>query len=160
MALLIRSVLEGRSPKTELTTFARSSLRGNATLIWLLGERRFIREGARLYFRRPEGGAGAADSPEEEGGWQEPDEPSLQQLFGIGDVVEEEDYRGVVALIDNYLPVGELTEKQIEVKTLKEFGLVDCDRLDQVLAGALLTSVEPRRGTAIKGHKKITERTK
>ena len=84
----------------------------------------------------------------------------MQQLFGIGDVVEEEDYRRVVALIDNYLPVGELTGKQIEVKTLKEFGLVDCDRLDQLLAGALLTSVEPRRGTAIKGHKKITERTK
>jgi hypothetical protein len=160
MALLIRSVLEGRSPKTELTTFAKSSLRGNATLIWLLGDRRFIREDARLYFRRPEKGVDAADSPEEEGGWQEPEEPSLHQLFGIGDVVEEEDYRRVVALIDNYLPVGELTGKQIEVKTLKEFGLVDCDRLDQLLAGALLTSVEPQRGTVITGHEKIAEGTK
>ena len=159
MALLIRSVLEGRSPKTELTTSARSSLRGNAALIWLLGERRLIREDARLYFRRPQGGTGAADSPEMAGGWQESDEPGLQQLIEIGDVVEEEDYRRVVALIDNYLPVGELAGKQIEVKTLKEFGLVDCDQLDQMLAVALLRSVERRTGTVIAGHEELTERT-
>src|SRR5947209_9372152 len=51
-ALLVRSVLLTRSPRTRIITNARSSLQGGAVLVWLLGESRMIREDARLYFRR------------------------------------------------------------------------------------------------------------
>jgi hypothetical protein len=47
-ALLIRSVLIQRAPRTQLITNARSSLQGGSVLIWLLGDRRVIREDARV----------------------------------------------------------------------------------------------------------------
>jgi len=52
LALLLRSVLLGRSPKTRITAVARSSLRGGSVLVWLLGDRRIIRDDARMYLRR------------------------------------------------------------------------------------------------------------
>src|SRR3989442_4988129 len=51
-ALLIRSVLMARSPKTRIITNARSSLQGGSVMVWLLGDSRTIRDDARLYFRR------------------------------------------------------------------------------------------------------------
>jgi len=42
-ALLLRSVLMARSPKTRIVTNARSSLQGASVLVWLLGDRRMIR---------------------------------------------------------------------------------------------------------------------
>ena len=51
-ALLMRSVLHGRSPKTHLITNARSSLQGGAVLVWLMGDTRLIREDAKLHFRK------------------------------------------------------------------------------------------------------------
>ena len=51
-ALLIRSVLLTRSPKTHLITNARSSLQNGSVLVWLLGDTRLIRDDARLFFRR------------------------------------------------------------------------------------------------------------
>src|SRR5260221_5478971 len=48
-ALLIRSLLMARSPKTRLVTNARSSLHGGSVLVSLLGERRLSRDDARLY---------------------------------------------------------------------------------------------------------------
>jgi tetratricopeptide (TPR) repeat protein len=40
MALLFRSVLMNRSPKTQLITNARSTLQGGAVLVWLMGDSR------------------------------------------------------------------------------------------------------------------------
>ena len=37
-ALLIRSILMGRSPKTRLITNARSSLQNGSVLVWLMGD--------------------------------------------------------------------------------------------------------------------------
>src|SRR5512136_3062092 len=51
-ALLMRSVLLSRSPKTHLITNARSSLQGGVVLVWLMGDTRLIREDAKLYFRK------------------------------------------------------------------------------------------------------------
>ena len=53
-ALLIRSVLMSRSPGTRVITNARSSLQGGSVLVWLMGDKRIIRDDARLYFRRVE----------------------------------------------------------------------------------------------------------
>ncbi len=50
-ALLMRSMILKRSPNTHIVTNARSSLQGATALIWLLGDKRLIREDARLHFR-------------------------------------------------------------------------------------------------------------
>src|SRR5207302_478973 len=50
-ALLMRSILLKRSPRTRIVTNARSSLQGATSLLWLLGNTRLIREDARLHFR-------------------------------------------------------------------------------------------------------------
>ena len=42
-ALLIRSILIQRAPQTQLITNARSSLQGGSVLVWLLGDRRWLR---------------------------------------------------------------------------------------------------------------------
>src|SRR6266568_4713592 len=49
-ALLIRSALMKRSPKTRVITNARSSLQGGSVMVWLLGDSRTIRDDARIYF--------------------------------------------------------------------------------------------------------------
>lgn len=61
-ALLIRSILIQRAPQIQLITNARSSLQGGTVLVWLLGDRRIIRDDARLFFRRVE--MPGADEPD------------------------------------------------------------------------------------------------
>ena len=51
-ALLIRSILIQRGPRTQLITNARSSLQGGTVLVWLLGDKRLIRDDARVFFKR------------------------------------------------------------------------------------------------------------
>ena len=50
-ALLMRSMIQKRSPQTRIVTNARSSLIGAAVLLWLLGDTRQIREDAQLRLR-------------------------------------------------------------------------------------------------------------
>src|SRR3974390_3451297 len=50
-ALLMRSMLLKRSPRTRIVTNARSSLQGATLLVWLLGDTRLIRDDARLNLR-------------------------------------------------------------------------------------------------------------
>lgn len=130
--LLIRSILLARSPRTRLVTHARSSLQGAAALVWLLGDQRFIREDARLCFRA----AGPFENGESETSWQAPEPASEEEL-------ESADYVRVLQLINEFLPVRELAGKSIELPTLRQFGLVDSDRLDGVLH-RLLTTPTPK----------------
>src|SRR6185436_3901608 len=51
-ALLIRSILNQRAARTQVTTNARSSLQNGSVLVWLLGDCRVIRGDARIFFRR------------------------------------------------------------------------------------------------------------
>src|SRR5262245_66051434 len=50
-ALLMRSMILKRSPRTRIVTNARSGLRGATLLIWLLGDTRLIREDASFHLR-------------------------------------------------------------------------------------------------------------
>src|SRR5580698_9411003 len=70
-ALLIRSILRQRSPRTQLITNARSSLQGGAVLVWLLGDRRVIRDDARVFFRRM--GMSDDNTADENETWKESD---------------------------------------------------------------------------------------
>jgi hypothetical protein len=125
-ALLIRSVLIQRAPQTRLITNARSSLQGGSVLVWLLGDRRMIRDDARMFFRRvtlPE------DSEvEEEYAWKG-GEPEYTDSFSETDP-EDADYAKVLQLINEFLPVKELAGKVINLSVMRQFGLVENEKLN------------------------------
>jgi hypothetical protein len=135
-ALLIRSILLGRSPRTQLVTNARSSLQGGSVLVWLLGDQRIIRDDARVYFKR---------NPLA-------DEDPVEVYAGLGEAKhkykdsyssldpEDADYEHVLQLINEFLPVNEFAGRIVNVAALREFGLVENDRLDNFLAAAFAKS--------------------
>jgi hypothetical protein len=125
-ALLIRSVLQNRSAQTHLITNARSSLQGGSVLVWLLGDTRLMRDDAHLYFRRPVSQSEDGDRE----AWKD-DEPSASDLD-----MEELDYARVLQHINEYLPVKELAGCAIDLRVLKQFGLVDNAKGDLFLASA------------------------
>ncbi len=124
--LLMRSMLLKRSPRTRIVTNARSSLQGATALIWLLGDMRLIREDARLHFRP----AGPFVADEMSTGWRD-------GSFFQEEDMDEEDYIRVLQAINEFLPVKELAGRPVEVSVLKEFGLVDNEHVDGLLAVAL-----------------------
>ena len=125
-ALLMRSVLVDRSPKTHLITNARSSLQGGAVLLWLMGDTRLIREDVKLYFRK----STKEDDDEDDEDWK--DEKSDDSEADL----EEVDYAQVLQYIDHFLPVKELSGRPIDLEVLRQFGLVDNEKVDQFLAAA------------------------
>lgn len=132
-ALLMRSMILKRSPRTRIITSARSSLRGATALIWLLGDKRLIREDARLHFRAAE----PFVPNEVPTGWRD-------RSFFHDEDMEEEDYIRVLRAINEFLPVKELAGRPVEVSVLKEFGLIDSEKADGVLATAFGRGKERR----------------
>lgn len=138
-ALLIRSILLQRAPRTQLITNARSSLQGGSVLVWLLGDRRMIRDDGRVFFRRVEmPDADKADQDET----QRTSEPEYVDSYSEVDP-EDADYVKVLQFINEFLPVKELAGRVINVPVLREFGLVDSDKLDHFLATTLAMSSKP-----------------
>ena len=125
-ALLMRSMIVKRSHRTRIITNARSSLQGGTLLLWLLGDKRFISEDAMLYFR-PAGPFAADDAST---AWKD-------RSFFRDDDIEEADYVRVLQAINEFLPVKELAGRPVEVAVLKEFGLIDNEGVDGLLATAL-----------------------
>lgn len=131
-ALLIRSILLQRSPRTRLITNARSSLQGGSVLVWLLGDQRIIRDDARIFFRRVD--MSETGEPDETEVWKESD---LKYIDSFSEVdPDDSDYIKVLRLIDDFLPVKELAGKVINVPVLRQFGLVENEKLDDFLATA------------------------
>jgi hypothetical protein len=131
-ALLMRSVLRARSAKTQIVTNARSSLQGGSVLVWLSGDHRTIRGDAQLYFRRLE--LSENQSPEPEETWKA-DEPEYQDSFSEIDP-EDGDYARMLEFVNEYLPVKELAGRLIGVPTLRQFGLIENEKVDHFLATA------------------------
>lgn len=129
LALLLRSVLLARSPKTRLITNARSSLQGGSVLVWLLGDHRIIRNDARLYFRRVDLSEDDAEQSED---WKD---AKYRDSFSEIDP-EEGDYAQVLQSINEFLPVKELAGRLIGVGVLRQFGLVENEQVDGFLATA------------------------
>ncbi len=125
IALLIRSVFLSRSPRTHLITNARSSLQDGAVLIWLMGDTRLIRDDAKLYFRK----SNKEEDDEDGEDWKKKSEDSEMDL-------EEADYEQVLQHIDNFLPVKELAGRPLTPEVLRQFGLVDNEKMDQFLVSA------------------------
>jgi hypothetical protein len=132
LALLMRSVLLARSPKTRVITNARSSLQNGSVLVWLLGEQRLIREDARVFFRPAE--IAEEDEATIYAGLND-NEPKYKDSFS-GIDPEEGDCARVLQAINEFLPVREFAGKLIGTAVLKQFGLIENERLDLFLATA------------------------
>jgi hypothetical protein len=135
-ALLIRSILHQRAAKTQVTTNARSSLQNGSVLVWLLGDRRIIRDDARIFFRRAKVSAESNSEPEKV--WDE-DDMKYADSFSEADP-DEADHAKVLQHINEFLPVNKLVGRVIDVSTLRQFGLAEHDKLDAFLATAFAPS--------------------
>lgn len=125
-ALLLRSILLSRPTGTELVTNARSSLQGGAVLVWLLGDRRMIRDDARIFFKR---NPLADQSPVEVYAGLDGGESKYKDSYSSFDP-EDADYAKVLKLINEFLPVRQFAGRIVSVNMLREFGLVDNLRVD------------------------------
>ena len=135
-ALLIRSILMGRSPETLLVTNARSSLQGGSVLVWLLGDQRVIRDDARLFFKRNP--LADEDPVEVYAGLGEAQQKYKDSYSSVDP--EDADYARVLQLINEFLPVNEFAGRVINVGVLRDFGLVENERVDNFLATAFTKS--------------------
>jgi hypothetical protein len=140
-ALLIRSILGQRSPKTQIITNARSSLKNGSVLVWLLGDRRIMRDDAKLFLRHA-----IVPDDNDEKTWKE---GSLKHS-GSNDEIdpEEADYAKALQVINEFLPVKELAGKSIELPVLRQFGLVENERFDNFLATAFGQPQPRKKGLA------------
>jgi hypothetical protein len=129
-ALRFRAALMERSPKTRIVTNARSSLQGGSVLLWLLGDRRTIRDDARLYFRRTTWSE--EDEVQENGVWEE-ERPKYRDSYSEIDP-DEGDYARVLQIIDQFLPVKEMAGRLIGTRVLRQFGLIENESVDHFLA--------------------------
>ena len=136
--LLIRSILLGRSSGTELVTHARSSLQGGSVLVWLLGDRRIIRDDARVFFKR---NPLADEDPVEIYAGLGAAEPKYKDSYSCVDPEDADHARGL-ELIDEFLPVREFAGRIVSVAVLREFGLVDNQRMDNVLTNAFSKNIQ------------------
>jgi len=131
-ALLMRSILIGRSPCTELVINARSSLQGASVLVWLLGDQRSIRDDARVFFRR---NPLADEDPVKVFAGLGEAEPKYKDSYSSVNL-EDADYARVLEYINEFLPVQEFAGRIINVSVLREFGLVGSQRTDTALVAA------------------------
>jgi hypothetical protein len=132
-ALVLRDVLSQRSTETKLTTHARSSLRNGSVLVWLLGDRRLIRDDAKVFFRH-------ANVTEESdiGSEKVWSEDNLQYVDSYSEAdPEEASHAQVLHYINEFLPVRELAGRIVDVRTLRQFGLIGNENLDHFLATTL-----------------------
>jgi hypothetical protein len=146
-ALLMRSMILKRSPQTRIITNARSSLLGPTVLIWLLGDTRLIREDAQLRIR-PAGPFVPDHAPV---AWK--DRCACDECE-----IEEQDYVRVLQAINEFLPVKDLAGQPIEIPVLKQFGLVDNEKVDNFLAVAFRGDKE-RREQRVSHPKELAKET-
>jgi hypothetical protein len=139
VALRFRAALMERSPKTRIVTDARSSLQGGSVLLWLLGDSRTIRDDAKLYFRCTT--LSEDDVVPEKGVWKEV-EPRYRDSYSEIDP-DEGDYARVLQIINEFLPVKEMAGRLVGVPVLRQFGLVDNQKVDDFLATVFRKRPQP-----------------
>lgn len=129
-AMLIQELLLSRPSKSRLITNARSSLKNGSVLVWLLGDERRLAAHAQLFFRKatiaeePEGATAQVWDAEElkySDAETDPDEVAQARLL---------------QRINEYLPVKDLAGKVVDATTLRQFGLVENEKLDSFLVTA------------------------
>ena len=129
-ALRFRTALMERSPKTRVVMNAHSTLQGGSLLLWLLGDSRTIRDDARLYFRRTTWSED--DEVQVNRAWKD-EEPAYRDSYSTIDP-DEGDYARVLQIVNEYLPVKEMAGRLIGVPVLRQFGLIENEKVDNFLA--------------------------
>lgn len=142
VALRFRAALIARSPKTRIATNAQSSLQGGSVLLWLLGENRTIRDDARLYFRRTTWSEADEVSENERSA-----EPAYRDSYSEVDP-DEGDYARALQLINEFLPVKEMAGRVIGTAVLRQFGLIDNEKVDSFLTTAFSKSPQQSQRSA------------
>lgn len=135
-ALRIREALLTRSPRTRVIMNARSTLQNGSVMIWLLGDQRTIRDDAKIFFRR-------ADLPEDAEVDPNSDWRTLEATYrdSYSEIdPDEADHARVLQIINEFLPVKEFAGRLLGVAVLKQFGLVENERVDGFLADAFSKS--------------------
>ncbi len=141
-ALRFRAALMERSLQTRILTNAHSTVQGGSVLLWLLGDTRTIREDARLYFRRT---TLSEDDEVRVNGAAESKEPAYRDSYSMFDP-DEGDYARVLQIINEYLPVKEMAGRLISVPVLRQFGLIENDKMDSFLASVFSKCPETAEG--------------
>jgi len=146
--LRFRAVLLERSAKTRIVAHARSSLQGGSVLLWLMGESRTIRDDAFICFRRTT--LSDDDVLTENGPWNN-DEHAYRDSYSRIDP-DEGDYARVLKLINEFLPVEEMTGRLVGAPVLKQFGLIENNKVDSFLAAVFSKTSErsERSSNAVK----------
>jgi hypothetical protein len=139
VALRFRTALMARSPRTRIVTQAHSSLHGGSVLLWLLGDSRTLREDARLYFRRT---TWSEENEVPANGVAKNDEPVYRDSYSAIDP-DEGDYARVLQLINEFLPVKEMAGRLIGAPVLREFNLIENEKMDSFLATVFSSSSGP-----------------
>jgi len=150
LALLFRAVLMGRSQETQVITNARSSLQGGGAMLWLLGDKRIIREDARMFFR-------PVNTSETEKMALDEDVQGDVSSFCNADSStdpEEGDYARMLEVINEFLPVKEMAGRLIGVPVLRQYGLMDNERVDQFLATAFGQKEDPAAGPSVESEER------
>lgn len=129
-ALRFRTALMERSPRTRIVTNAHSTLQGGSVLLWLLGDTRTIRSDAGLYFRDT---TWSKDDEVQVNGACKDQEPAYRDSYSTVDP-DEGDYAKVLEIINEYLPVKEMVGRLISVPVLRQFGLIENEKVDSFLA--------------------------
>jgi len=138
-ALRFRTALMERSPKTRVVTNAHSTLQGSSLLLWLLGDSRTIRDDARLYFRHTT--LSEDDEVQVNGAWKD-EEPAYRDSYSTIDP-DEGDYARVLQIINEFLPVKEMAGRLIGVPVLRQFCLVENEKVDKFLSTFFSKGSEP-----------------
>jgi len=129
----LAEILATKRNGVTIITDAWSPIIGSSVLTWLTGDIRRIRKTAYLNFRSPldNGNPRRRNFP-----WDD-----CFDLFA-GDAepgidLAEQDYKTVLQLIDEYLPIKQMAGKIITPDMLKEFGLLENSPLDNLLKHCL-----------------------
>ncbi|HSH92717.1 MAG TPA: hypothetical protein VK968_01080 [Roseimicrobium sp.] len=139
-ALLIRSILIRRPAQTRIITNARSSLQGGSVLIWLMGDVRFLRDDATVFFRKAD--LPEKEKPADDDVWKDSDACAWNSSSSIDP--EEGDHARMLEAINEFLPVKELVGRIVEKPLLREFGLVDNETMDGFLKTVFRKRQTPR----------------
>lgn len=154
VALRFRAVMVERSPKTRILTNAGSSLQGGSVLLWLLGDSRTIRDDARVYFRRT---TFSEDDEVQENGVWEKDAANYRDSYSEIDP-DEGDYARVLQIIDEFLPVKEMAGRLIGTPVLRQFGLIDDEKVDDFLATVFSKTPKPTESSLKDVHQQRVQR--
>jgi hypothetical protein len=105
-----------------------------------LGNKRIIRDDARVFFKRNP--LADEDPVEVYAGLGEAEQKYKDSYSSVDP--EDADYARMLQMIDEFLPVKEFAGRIVTVGVLREFGLVETELVDNFLTNAFSKSEEAR----------------